>query len=40
MTSSQPKPISKVIASVTRIHGGERDQAAKLADYLRWLARK
>jgi hypothetical protein len=30
--------ITKVIASVTKIHGGEREQVAKQADYLRWLA--
>lgn len=30
--------IQKVIASVAKIHGGEREQATKQADYLRWLA--
>lgn len=38
MTSSQPNPISKVIESITKLHGGEREQASKAADYLRWLA--
>ena len=31
--------IQKQIASVQKLHGGERDQAAKLAAYMQWLAR-
>jgi hypothetical protein len=32
--------ITKVIASVQQMHGGEREQAAKRAAYLQWLARQ
>lgn len=32
--------IGKVIASVQKLHGSERDQAVKYAAYLAWLARK
>lgn len=32
--------IEKILASVAKLHGNERDQAAKHAAYLAWLARK
>jgi len=37
MISSQQSPIDRIIASVFRLHGDERDQWQKRREYLSWL---
>ena len=40
MTSSSQSTISKVQASITKLHGGERELATKRDSYVLWILRK